>query len=74
MFKKIQSDDQTKYDTFYSLKMLWRKTCWLITEEKGKRHYFLITDSMHLGVIILYIAEENSFAVIVYKLSKQKKR
>ena len=45
----------------------------LLIEEKGKRHYVSSNILIRSHIIILYIAEENYFVVIVYKLSVQKK-
>ena len=47
----------------------------LLTGEEGKRHYVLTKNfNIFISCIIIhYIVDENIFAVIVYKLSVQKK-
>ena len=45
----------------------------LLIREKDKKHYVLIKDLIPSCGIILYIAEKNIFAVIVYKISVREK-
>ena len=45
----------------------------LLIREEDKKHYVLIKDLIPSCVIILYIAEKNIFAVIVYKISVREK-
>ena len=51
-----------------------RRVDLLLIGEKGRDTMFLLKISMHSCIIILYIMEKNVFAVIVYKLSVQKKK